>query len=176
MVDIGLKFVLSAASVLTSSATVTLNLNIFGGQAQFLNLCLTLRALLPTLLRALVTTDVDVGRREHVAKLAKDRLQELQCLGIAATKHFAHHTPMRSNGVRAARATQVGEYVQGTLHVSGHIYLGYHIDVTLSSVANDFATLFLRIVATIRNIVVEAHFTWGNDALLAHTTLLGQVG
>ena len=83
---------------------------------------------------------------------------------------------MRSHNIRTACATQVREDMKGALHVSGHVDFRHDIDVTLSSVPDHIATLFLRVVAAIRNVVVEAHFCWGDDALLAHTAFLCKVG
>ena len=175
VVDVGLELVLGAASVLTAPAAFAADVRLVR-QAQLLNLCLALGALLPSLLGALVAADMDVGRGEHVAELSEDGLEECQRLGIASAEHLPHHAPVGSHGIGAARAAQVGEDVQGTLHVARHVYLRHHVDVALGRIANDVAALLLRVEAAVGDVVVDAHTARTDDGLLPHAALLRQVG
>ena len=89
-VDVGLQLVFDAV------LTIVL-------QPQFASLSLTFRALLPALLRTLVATNVDELRGEHVAKLAIDRLQELEHIGITRTEHVVADAPYLPYGIWTAR-------------------------------------------------------------------------
>ena len=145
-------------------------------QSQLLDFSLALGTLLPALLRAFVAADVDVGRGEHVAEFGEDRLEEVERLGVAAAEHLAHHAPIGSNLIGAARAAQVGEDVQGTLHVARHVYLGHHVDVALCCITHHLAAVILRVVAAVGDVVVDAHPARTDDRLLPHAAFLCQLG
>ena len=73
--------------------------------AQCLDTSLALRAALPTHLRALVATHMDIFRREEVDDLAQHILQELQRLVVTGTDYIVRNTPFCPYLIRATRTT-----------------------------------------------------------------------
>ena len=55
--------------------------------------CLAVRAHFPCILRALVSTDVEVFAREDVAKLSEDGLEEFDGGILAGTEHIPGYSP-----------------------------------------------------------------------------------
>ena len=89
------------------------------------------------------------------AELAIDGLEELKGLGIAGTEHVVSNAPYPPYLIRAACAAEIGIDAHGGYHVSGQVNLGNDGDEALCCVGNDFAHLFLGVVASLRGIVVD---------------------
>ena len=115
-------------------------------QAEFADLGLALRALLPFSFRALVATYMYIRCiGEDVHQFVDHVLGELQSFVIASAKHFLEHAELCRHLIRAARATQFGIRGQRGQHVSRHVDFGDDGDEAFGSVCHDFLRLFLRI-------------------------------
>ena len=62
-------------------------------ETKLLDLCLAMRTLLPTDLRALISTDMDILRREELCHLGKHILQECHSVLLSCAKHIVSYTP-----------------------------------------------------------------------------------
>ena len=144
-------------------------------KAELPDFCLAPDAVLPAVLGALVASDVDELRGENVAELTEDGLDERHRLGVAGAEHLAADAPFGLDGVGAARATQVGEDVQGTLHVSREVDFGNDIDVSFGGIADYLTAFVLGVVASVGLAVVDAGIG-ADDRLLANAALQGKLG
>ena len=133
-------------------------------QSQLGNLGLAVGTLLPTVLRTLVATDVDVVRREDVHNLVDNVLGKLQCLGLAGTHNLIYNAEVLAYLVRTAGAAEVVVGCKGSLHVARHINLGDNGDVAFGSVAYNLACVVLCVVARNRHVVVLARVGGGDGA------------
>ena len=157
-VDIGLELVLSAVFLCCR-------------QSQLLNLCLTLGTLFPTVLGTFVSADMDELRGEYIAKFAQHFLEEYESLRVAAAKHVTTDSPIGFHRVGTALASKIGEHVKGSHHVAGQIDFRDDIDVSLSSIAHNLATIVLGIVASVALTVVDTHVSRSDNRLLTHTSI-----
>ena len=122
--------------------------------AQLLDASLTLGTLLPTGLGALVATDVDVLRGENLHNLGQHVLDETQSGIVAGTENLVGNAPHGPHVIRTTGATQFGISMQGTHHVTGHVYLGDDGDVALGSILDQLLGLLLGVETAIGDTIV----------------------
>ena len=128
----------------------------FGLQVFLTDEGLTLRTLLPTLLRAFVAADVNVGGGEDLCHLIEHVVDEFVGFRIAGAKHIVRNPPVLAHLIRPSRATEFGIGGQSGDHVTGQVDFWNYRDVTFGSVAHNVATLLLGVESTVRATVVFA--------------------
>ena len=113
--------------------------------AQFLDACLTFGALLPLCLGTLVTSYMNVLRREYFDYLAQDIFYELEGRVVAGAEHIVRYSPHLPHFVRAACATIFGICGKCSLHMSGKVNLRNYRYMAICSVLYNLAALFLSV-------------------------------
>ena len=152
---------------------------LFGGvllvalDAKSLGTRLTLLALLPAGLRTLVTSDVDVFRREELDYFGKNIVDKGKHIVIACTKHIVGNSPYCPDLIRTACAAKMRIGSQCSLHVARKVNLWDDGDVALSSVVDDVANFVLGIESAIRDAVILAAVV-SDDCLFALRANFGQ--
>ena len=114
-------------------------------KTEFLDLCLTLRAGLPTNLRTLITADMYIFIWEEIAHFSQDILKESIDSLISGTKHIFGNAPARPDFVRSSGASKFRICCKRCQHVSRKVNLRNDIDSLGSRISNDLTDLILRI-------------------------------
>ena len=76
-------------------------------EPELLDALLASRAGRPSLLREIVTTDMNILLREHLHNLVENTLDEFEGSLLTRAKHFVSNTPNRSHGIRTACTTEL---------------------------------------------------------------------
>ncbi len=121
--------------------------------AEIRYLLLAVGAFLPSVFGTLVATNVDILRREDVHHLIDDILREPQGLCLAGAQHVLKYTKATSHLVRTARASQFRIRGKRRQHMSRHVNLRNHRDISVSGIFHDFARLLLSVISRYRHSV-----------------------
>ena len=147
--------------------------SVLGLQMQSLDACLALGAILPSHLRALVATYVDILRREELCDLLEHVVDESQNLVVASAENVVRDAPLLPYLVRTAGASKLGIGCKSRLHMSWQVNLRNDGDVAVGCILHDVAYLLLCVEAVVGYAVVLAYVMTDNG-LLALGTNLGE--
>ena len=98
---------------------------------------------------------MDHLRGEDIHDLRQHILDKLIHLLVTHTEHILIHAPVVAHLIRTTRTSQFRITGEGCQHVSWHIDLWHHGDMTGSGIGHDLTSLSLRIITTIRCLVVD---------------------
>ena len=113
--------------------------------AELTDLCLTLRAFLPSYLRTLVTTDMNILRREELCNFRKNIFKEGIDLLVAGTENIIRDTPSCPDMVRSTGTSQLRISSKGRKHVTRKVDFRNDFDTFCGSICDDLADLVLSI-------------------------------
>ena len=113
-------------------------------EAEFLDLSLALRTLLPAYLRTLVTSDMHILGWEKGCNLSEDILKEYHCLFVSGAKHVVSNTPASPYIVRTSGTSVLRICGKSSEHMTRKVNLRNDLDSLCSSVIDDFLYLLLR--------------------------------
>ena len=113
-------------------------------QSELSYLGLAVRACLPTHLRALVSTDMDVFRREEVAYLSQDILEELHGLLLADAEDVISDAPASPDFIWPACASQLRIGCQSRKHMTRQVDFRNDGYAFCCSIFKNLLDLFLR--------------------------------
>ena len=119
-----------------------------------LDTCLTFRTLLPTHFRTLITSYMNVFRREKLDDLRQYILQKLHSLVITGTNHIVRDSPLFPHLIRTSGTPQFRIRGQCRLLVPRKIYFRNNRDMAFGCVCYHFPDFVLRIKSAIRFSVI----------------------
>ena len=146
-------------------------------ESKLSNLGLASRTFLPTYLRALVATDVDIFRREKVAYFGKHILKELHGLFFSYAKYIIRYAPISPDLIWPSGTSEFRICCQSCQHVSWKVDFRNDGDSLCCSVFYDFANLVLGIphAFSVWSVVILFAFEdVPDDGLLSDGAHLGQ--
>ena len=116
-------------------------------EAELLDLCLAVRTLLPTDLRALVAADVYIFGREELAYFGEYVLQELHGLLLSYAEHVVCNAPQTPYFIWTACTSELRICCKSCKHVAREVDFRNYSDALCCSVLDNFLYLLLSEVA-----------------------------
>ena len=124
------------------------------GNTQLLLQCLALRTVGPAIERrisCLITTQMDIFRREDICQLLEYITQELVSEVITRTKQLIRYTASGTNRFLNTLTGQLRIDTDGSHLMSRHFNLRNHLDMILGAVCHEVAHLLLGIITLDRH-------------------------
>ena len=115
-------------------------------KSQLFYLLLTQRTFFPTRLRHFVAADVKKSAVKYLAKFVYNIFGKVIHVVFSAAAYIVRNSPfvIYLRGFACARKIWIAG--NSRYHMSGHIYLRYHLDESFLGVCNDLAHIVLRII------------------------------
>ena len=113
-------------------------------QSELLDLCLTVRTVLPIYLRTFVTADMEILRREEISHLSENILEEHHGLFLSGAEHLVSDAPAAPDFVRASGTSQFRIGGQGCKHMTRKVDFRNDSDTPGCGIIDDLADLLLR--------------------------------
>ena len=129
---------------------------VLGLQSFSLDACLAFRTTLPSRLRTLVASYVNIFRGEDFHDFIEDIVNEFQGFVVAGAKDILADTPGAPYIVRTSCASQFGIGSKGSEHMARHVDFRYDGNMAFSGILHDVATLLLCIESSVGYAVVAA--------------------
>ena len=116
-------------------------------KSELCDLGLAVSTCLPTYLRTLISSDVNVFSREELANLCEDVLKELHCLLSTYAKHVVCNTPHAPHLIRTASTAILRICCKSCEHMSWKVDLRDDGNALCSSVFQDLLYFLLSVIA-----------------------------